>query len=298
MAPRCLCKPACRTVQEARGAPEEAALPLTASATCLWPTTPTGAGQSRAAQQQRHGPGFRPATPHVGASPSPALPASSAGNPTAPTPPTKSQGDGVRVAAPTPPAHPPPHPHTFHTGLIGGDGGALHSHTVLLGGQCGVYGDRVVGLVTVWEPQVEILELDIHVRQDELETDDQGKASAQMTVTQGHEGACAGAERPLWEGTTFSLMNCQMIRVISSPSISTTGFATLILLSASRTGQHGASYLWGRGGVLGELLSSPAGPALHPGERCQPGLGYPHSLPLGRTSSRAGPPAGGPGPPH
>jgi len=31
---------------------------------------------------------------------------------------------------------------------------------------------------------------------------------------------------------SFSLMNCQMIRVISSPSISTTGFATLILLSA------------------------------------------------------------------
>lgn len=32
---------------------------------------------------------------------------------------------------------------------------------------------------------------------------------------------------------TFSLMKAQMIRVISSPSISTTGFATLIRLSAS-----------------------------------------------------------------
>lgn len=32
---------------------------------------------------------------------------------------------------------------------------------------------------------------------------------------------------------TFSLMNSQMIRVISSPSISTTGFATLMRLSAS-----------------------------------------------------------------
>lgn len=35
---------------------------------------------------------------------------------------------------------------------------------------------------------------------------------------------------------TFSLMNCQMIRVISSPSISTTGFSTLILLPASGNG--------------------------------------------------------------
>lgn len=43
---------------------------------------------------------------------------------------------------------------------------------------------------------------------------------------------------PRQEGTTFSLMNCQIIRVISSPSISTTGLATLILLSASRTGHR------------------------------------------------------------
>jgi hypothetical protein len=32
---------------------------------------------------------------------------------------------------------------------------------------------------------------------------------------------------------TFSLMNSQMMRVISSPSISTTGWATLMRLSAS-----------------------------------------------------------------
>lgn len=46
-------------------------------------------------------------------------------------------------------------------------------------------------------------------------------------------------------GGTFSLMNCQMMRVISSPSISTTGFSTLILLSASRNG-HRAHHLWRR----------------------------------------------------
>lgn len=51
-------------------------------------------------------------------------------------------------------------------------------------------------------------------------------------------------------GTTFSLMNCQMIRVISSPSISTTGLETLILLSASGT-QHT------------QLMSLPAKPTPH-----------------------------------
>lgn len=61
------------------------------------------------------------------------------------------------------PAPPTPHPHTFHTGLIGGDGGTLDGHTVLLGGQRRVYGDLVVGLVTVREPQIEILELDVHM---------------------------------------------------------------------------------------------------------------------------------------
>src|SRR5215470_16302480 len=34
---------------------------------------------------------------------------------------------------------------------------------------------------------------------------------------------------------SFSLISCQMMRVISSPSISTTGFATLIFAIADRT---------------------------------------------------------------
>lgn len=93
----------------------------------------------------------------------PPRPASSAGTPGAPLSPGLSQGDRVHGTAPAVPAHPPPHPHTFHTGLIRSDGGTLDSHTVLLGGQRGVYGDLVVGLVTVREPQVEVLELDIHV---------------------------------------------------------------------------------------------------------------------------------------
>lgn len=95
--------------------------------------------------------------------------------------------------------HRPPTPRTFHTGLIRGDGGTLDSHTVLLGGQCGVNGDLVVSLVTVWEPQVKILELDVHVGQDELETDRQGEASARTTMTQGHiqaVGQCPGDPQP------------------------------------------------------------------------------------------------------
>ena len=92
------------------------------------------------------------------------------------------------VPTPTVPAAPPPPPRTFHTGLVGGDGGTLHSHTVLLGGQRGVDGDLIIGLVTVREPQVEILELDVHVGQDELETDSQGQASAQIDWDSGAPG--------------------------------------------------------------------------------------------------------------
>lgn len=62
----------------------------------------------------------------------------------------------------------PTAPHTFHTSLIRGDRGTLDSHTVLLGGQRRVDGDLVIGLVTVWKAEVKILELDVHVRQDEL----------------------------------------------------------------------------------------------------------------------------------
>lgn len=88
------------------------------------------------------------------------------------------------------PTH-PSCPHTFHPGLIRSDGGALDSHAVLLGGQCGVNGDLVISLVTVWEPQVEILELDIHMGQDELETEP-GQGISPDTLTQGHVQAAAG----------------------------------------------------------------------------------------------------------
>lgn len=62
-------------------------------------------------------------------------------------------------------------------------------------------------------------------------------------------------KRPLQKGNTFSLMNCQIMRVISSPSISTTGLATLILLLASRTGHR--LHVTPLGRLVGESLSSP-----------------------------------------
>ena len=39
----------------------------------------------------------------------------------------------------------------LHTGLIGGDGGALDTDTVLLDGLGGINGNLVIGLVTVLE---------------------------------------------------------------------------------------------------------------------------------------------------
>lgn len=56
-------------------------------------------------------------------------------------------------------------------------------------------------------------------------------------------------QHPRQNPVTFSLMKAQMIRVISSPSISTTGLATLIRLSASRERWQG---------VRGACLAPPA----------------------------------------
>ena len=54
------------------------------------------------------------------------------------------------------------------TALIGSDGGALHTNPILLDSLCSVNGDLVVGLVTVLNSQVVVLEVDVKVRQDQL----------------------------------------------------------------------------------------------------------------------------------
>lgn len=38
-----------------------------------------------------------------------------------------------------------------------------------LDGVCGIDSDLIVGLITVWEAKVEVLRLDVYVREDELQ---------------------------------------------------------------------------------------------------------------------------------
>ena len=59
----------------------------------------------------------------------------------------------------------------LYTRLIGGDGSALDTDGVLLDGLSGVEGDLVVGLVTVLEAEIVVLEVDVEVRVDELVLD-------------------------------------------------------------------------------------------------------------------------------
>lgn len=60
---------------------------------------------------------------------------------------------------------------TLHSVLVGGDGRTLHSHVELLCCQSGVNGDLVISLVSVGQTQVKVLQLHIHVGQDELQKD-------------------------------------------------------------------------------------------------------------------------------
>ena len=55
--------------------------------------------------------------------------------------------------------------HALH---VGGDGGALDGHAILLGGICRVDGHLVGGLVAVRQAQVIVLGLEVYERQDEL----------------------------------------------------------------------------------------------------------------------------------
>ena len=59
----------------------------------------------------------------------------------------------------------------LHTGLIGGDGGALDTNLVLLDSLGGINGDLVVGLVAVLEAEIIVLEVDVEVGGDEAVLD-------------------------------------------------------------------------------------------------------------------------------
>ena len=102
----------------------------------------------------------------------------------------------------------------LHPGLVRGDGGALDADADLLDRFGRVDGDLVVGLVAVF-----------HAR-----------------------GRNRAARRRGYGWISLSLMYCQMIRVISSPSSSTTGLATLIFAMIGEASWEQA--LWRRGGNI------------------------------------------------
>ena len=59
----------------------------------------------------------------------------------------------------------------LHPGFVRGDGGAFDADADLLDGVGGIDGDLIVGLVAVFHPQVEILQVDIEERVDQLVLD-------------------------------------------------------------------------------------------------------------------------------
>ena len=59
----------------------------------------------------------------------------------------------------------------LYTGLIGSDGGALNTDRVLLDSLGSVNGDLVVGLITVLETEIVVLEVNVKVWVNELVLD-------------------------------------------------------------------------------------------------------------------------------
>ena len=51
----------------------------------------------------------------------------------------------------------------LNTSLIGCDGGALDTDTILLDGLGSLHGDLVVGLITVFQTQIVVLEINVKV---------------------------------------------------------------------------------------------------------------------------------------
>jgi hypothetical protein len=57
---------------------------------------------------------------------------------------------------------------TLNTSLIRGDGGALNTNVVLLDGLGSINGNLIIRLVTVFHAKIEVLNVNIQVREDEL----------------------------------------------------------------------------------------------------------------------------------
>ena len=76
----------------------------------------------------------------------------------------------------------------LHAGLVWGDGGALHAHRVLLDCLGGIERDLVIGLVSVGQAQVVVLEVDVEVRVDELVLDVLPDDPGHLVAVQLHDG--------------------------------------------------------------------------------------------------------------
>lgn len=117
--------------------------------------------------------------------------------------------------------------------LVWGDGRALDTNRVLLDSLGGIERDLVVGLVTVWQTEVVVLEVDVEVGEDELAWSVSLVPAYSVFLLLLLLSCLFLSYLWHWSGRTLSLMDCQMILVISSPSSSTTGFLTLILLAGA-----------------------------------------------------------------
>ena len=76
-----------------------------------------------------------------------------------------------------------------HTGGIGGDGGALHGHTILPRGLGGFHGDAVLGGVALLQAQVVILRAELHKRQDEFVLDHLPEDTGHLIAVHLHRGS-------------------------------------------------------------------------------------------------------------
>lgn len=99
----------------------------------------------------------------------------------------------------------------------------------------------VVRGVAVFETEVVVLDLEVKERQNELLADTHTTHALSVDCADTHTHTCSNAQA----GRTFSRMSFQMMRVISSPSSSTTGLSTLIfwnvLIVAGGGGGGGSS---------------------------------------------------------
>jgi hypothetical protein len=76
----------------------------------------------------------------------------------------------------------------LHSRFVRGDGGALDSDGVLLDSLGGIESDLVIGLVTVRQAQIVVLEVDIQVREDELVLDILPNDTGHLVTVELHDG--------------------------------------------------------------------------------------------------------------